>query len=179
MGSGARGEAGAAAAGPSGQADWLTEAYQAYSGELFGFAARALSDDGLAEETVQETFVRAWKARRRFDASRGSVRTWLFAIHRNVITDAGRARAIRPKPVDAEPEAIGSLEDQLLGWQVEEALRRIGEGHRRVLVEVTLRGRAYEEVAADLGVPLGTVKSRVYYGLRALRNALQEMGVDG
>ena len=61
----------------------------------------------------------------------------------------------------------------------EEALRRIGEQHRRVLIETYFRGRPYPEVAADLGVPEGTVKSRVYYGLRALRNALEELGYDG
>ena len=67
----------------------------------------------------------------------------------------------------------------LLSWQVEEALRRIGEQHRRVLVETYLRGRPYTEVANELGVPEGTIKSRVYYGLRALRNALEEMGYEG
>jgi RNA polymerase sigma-70 factor (ECF subfamily) len=67
----------------------------------------------------------------------------------------------------------------LLNWQVEEALRRIGEQHRRVLVETYLRGRPYADVAAELAVPEGTIKSRVYYGLRALRNALEEMGYDG
>ena len=58
-------------------------------------------------------------------------------------------------------------------------MRRIGEQHRRVLVETYLRGRPYMEVANELGVPEGTIKSRVYYGLRALRNALEEMGYEG
>jgi RNA polymerase sigma-70 factor (ECF subfamily) len=61
---------------------------------------------------------------------------------------------------------------------VEEALRQIGDAHRHVLVETHLIGRSYAEVAASLGVPEGTVKSRVYYGLRALRNVLEEMGYD-
>ena len=78
------------------------------------------------------------------------------------------------------PEAAHEpLEDVLLTWQVEEGLRRIGEQHRRVLVETFFRGRPYAEVAIELGVPEGTVKSRVYYGLRALRNALEELGYDG
>ena len=67
----------------------------------------------------------------------------------------------------------------MLSWQVEEALRRVGADHRRVLVEVYYRGRRYAEVARELGVPEGTVKSRVYYGLRALRLALEEMGWSG
>ena len=162
---------------PGTEPDWLVEAYRAHAGELRGFAARALQDDALAEDAVQETFVRAWRFRRRFDAKRGSLRSWLFAIERNVIADAGRSRAKAATPSDAEAEGSDSLERQLLTWQVEEALRRIGEDHRRALLEVKLRGRGYDEVAAELGIPVGTLKSRVYYGLRALRNVLQEMGL--
>jgi RNA polymerase sigma-70 factor (ECF subfamily) len=163
----------------SGERD-VREAYAAHAGELYGFALRSLGDPGLAEEAVQEAFLRAWRAGDRFDPELGSLRTWLFAIVRNVVIDLGRARAARPRPAsrDVEP-AHDPLEDALLAWQVEEALRRIGEDHRRVLVETYYRGRPYAEVAAELGVPEGTVKSRVYYGLRALRNVLEEMGYEG
>lgn len=159
----------------------MREAYAAYAGELYGFAIRSLRDSGLAEEAVQETFLRAWRAGDRYDPELGSLRTWLFAILRNVIIDLGRARAVRPVPSDLEPPEGGHepLEELLVSWQVEEALRRIGEAHRRVLVETYLRGRSYAEVGAELGIPEGTVKSRVYYGLRALRNVLEEMGYDG
>jgi RNA polymerase sigma-70 factor (ECF subfamily) len=158
----------------------VRKAYAAHGGELYGFALRSLGDSGLAEEAVQETFLRAWRAGDRFDPQIGSLRTWLFAILRNVVIDLGRARASRPG-VAAEgiEPAHDPLDDALLSWQVEEALRQIGEQHRQVLIETYYRGRPYAEVAADLGVPEGTVKSRVYYGLRALRNALEEMGYDG
>jgi len=158
----------------------VREAYAAHSGELYGFAVRSLGDSGLAEEAVQETFLRAWRAGERFDPEIGSLRTWLFAILRNVVIDLGRARAARPVVATGTPEAGHEpLEQILLSWQVEEALRRIGDQHRRVLLETYYRGRPYAEVAAELGVPEGTVKSRVYYGLRALRNALEELGYDG
>ena len=158
----------------------VREAYAAHSGELYGFALRSLEDPGLAEEAVQDTFLRAWRAGDRFDPEIGSLRTWLFAIIRNVVIDLGRARASRPRvAADLPEEGHEPFEDMLLSWQVEEALRRIGEQHRRVLVETYLRGRPYVEVANELGVPEGTIKSRVYYGLRALRNALEEMGYDG
>ncbi len=105
--------------------------------------------------------------------------TWLFAILRNVVIDLGRARAARPSAAAELPEqGHEPFEDVLLTWQVEEALRRIGEQHRCVLVETYLRGRPYAEVAVELGVPEGTIKSRVYYGLKALRNALEEMGYE-
>jgi RNA polymerase sigma-70 factor (ECF subfamily) len=157
----------------------VREAYAAHSGELFGFALRSLADSGLAEEAVQETFVRAWRAGDRFDPQIGSLRTWLFAILRNVVIDLGRARAARPGVAGGGVEpSVEPLEQALLSWQVEEALRRIGEDHRHVLVETYYRGRPYAEVAAELGVPEGTVKSRVYYGLRALRVVLEEMGYE-
>jgi RNA polymerase sigma-70 factor (ECF subfamily) len=158
----------------------VREAYAAHAGELYGFALRSLGDSGLAEEAVQETFVRAWRAGDRFDPQIGSLRTWLFAILRNVVIDLGRARAVRPRVAEGGVEpAVEPLEEVLLSWQVEEAMRRLGEDHRRVLVETHYRGRPYAEVAAELGVPEGTIKSRVYYGLRALRVVLEEMGYEG
>lgn len=157
----------------------VREAYAAHADELYGFARRSLGDAGLAEEAVQEAFVRAWRAGDRFDPELGSLRTWLFAILRNVVIDLSRARAVRPTVADGGVEpTVEPLEEALLAWQVEEAMRRIGEQHRKVLVETYYRGRPYAEVAAELGVPEGTVKSRVYYGLRALRVALEEIGYE-
>jgi RNA polymerase sigma-70 factor (ECF subfamily) len=157
----------------------VREAYAAHSGELYGFAMRSLGDAGLAEEAVQETFVRAWRAGERFDPDIGSLRTWLFAILRNVVIDLGRARAARPGVSQGGIEpSVEPLEEALLAWQIEEGMRRLGEDHRRVLVETYYRGRPYAEVAEELGVPEGTVKSRVYYGLKALRVVLEEMGYE-
>ncbi len=157
----------------------VREAYAAHSGELYGFALRSLGDAGLAEEAVQETFVRAWRAGERFDPEIGSLRTWLFAILRNVVIDLGRARAARPG-VAAEgiEQSVEPFEEALESWRIEEALRRIGDDHRRVIFETFYRGRPYAEVAEELGVPEGTIKSRVYYGLRALRVVLEEMGYE-
>lgn len=157
----------------------MREAYAAHAPELYGFAVRSLGDSGLAEEAVQETFLRAWRAGERFDPQIGSLRTWLFAILRNVVIDLGRARAARPGLAEKGIEpAVEPFDEALLSWQIEEAMRRIGEQHRRVLVETYYRGRPYAEVAEELGVPEGTVKSRVYYGLRALRVVLEEMGYE-
>jgi RNA polymerase sigma-70 factor, ECF subfamily len=170
---------GAMPAGALSAARDVREAYAAHAGELYGFASRSLGDAGLAEEAVQETFLRAWRAGERFDPQIGSLRTWLFAILRNVVIDLSRARAVRPGVAEGGEElAVEPFEEALLAWQLEEAMRRLGEQHRRVLVETYYRGRPYAEVATELGVPEGTVKSRVYYGLRALRVALEEIGYD-
>lgn len=171
--------------GALGTDDAVRAVYAAHGAELYRFALRALGDRGLAEEAVQETFVRAWQAAERFDERLGSLRTWLFAILRNVVIDLARARAVRPPlavasmPGDATASAAtdgDELDRLLLAWQVEEALRRVSPEHRVVLLEVHCRGRSYAEVAAELGVPAGTVKSRVFYGLKAMRLALEELG---
>jgi RNA polymerase sigma-70 factor (ECF subfamily) len=164
--------------------DGVRAVYRAHGSELYRFAMRSLGDAGLAEEAVQETFLRAWQAADRFDERLGSLRTWLFAIVRNVVIDLSRARAVRP-PVAGSREMLDlvherhvdeALDRLVRTWEVEEALRKIGDEHRVALVEVHYKGRPYADVAQDLGVPPGTVKSRVFYGLRAMKLALEEMG---
>ncbi len=148
---------------------------------------RSRRDRGLAEDCVQETFLRAWRARDGFDATRGSGRTWLFAIARNVVVDAARARSRRLRLVTDDGDALdhalaaasapGDLaEDLAARIQVSDALSRLSEDHRTVVVEVQMRGRSYDELAAHLDVSVGTLRSRMFYGLRALRSTLEEAG---
>ncbi len=164
----------------------VREAYAAHGDELFRLARRSLGDTGAAQDAVQETFLRAWRARESYDPRRASLRTWLFGIARHVVTDAHRARGARPwlrGLSDHEglersaPWAEGGWEALLHRVLVEEALARIGEDHRRALVETYLADRAYPEVAAELGIPESTLRSRVFYGLKALRVAMEEMEV--
>jgi RNA polymerase sigma-70 factor (ECF subfamily) len=156
----------------------LHRAFLAHGSELFGFARRALDDASAAEEVVQETFVRAWRARHRFDPKLGSLRTWLFAIERNVVIDQARARALRrTEPLVEDVVSNGDdLEQAMVGWQVEEGVRRLRPEHRHALVETYFRGRSSRDVAAELGIPEGTVRSRLFYALRSLRLTLEEMG---
>lgn len=162
----------------------LRAAHRAHAGELYRFALRQLGDPGAAEDVVQETFLRAWRAAQSFDPRRGSLRVWLFAITRNLVVDHARRRAVRPA-VPVETEVLVALADTDRGfddvtmtvWTVEEALRRLSDEHRGALQETYLRGRPYAEVACELGIPVGTLRSRVFYGLKALRLVLDEMGV--
>jgi RNA polymerase sigma-70 factor (ECF subfamily) len=161
--------------------DGVRAVYAAHGPELYRFALRSLGDRGLAEEAVQETFVRAWQAASRFDDALGSLRTWLFAIVRNVVIDLSRARAVRPALAsDADivdlTQGDDDLDRVLVAWQVEEALQKLSPDHRGALVEVHFKARPYQDVAAEMGVPVGTVKSRVYYALKAMRLALEELG---
>jgi RNA polymerase sigma-70 factor (ECF subfamily) len=161
----------------------IDAAYREYGAALFRFASRSLADRGLAEEAVQETFVRAWRNAERFDEDRGPLRAWLFAICRNVVIDMSRARKVRPPLADSGVVAfreagtgVDDVDKMVQTAALEEALRQVGDEHRQVLIEVLVRDRPQDAVAADLGVPVGTVKSRVFYGLRSLRKSLQAIG---
>ena len=159
-------------------------AYTAHGPELYRFALRQLGDGGAAQDVVQEVFLRAWRAAGSYDPELASLRTWLFAIARNVVVDEARRFAVRPwqqtltDGSDLERGEESADERLVDAWVVEEALRRIGADHRAAIVQTHLRGRPHEEVAAEFGIPVGTLRSRVFYGLKALRLAMEEMGVE-
>lgn len=159
-------------------------AYATHGAELYRFALRRLGDDGLAQDSVQEVFVRAWRAAEQFDPSVASLRAWLYGIARNVVVDLARRRAARPGVLRVVPDleeadaAPPFDETMITSWMIEEALSRISPEQRVAMVETYLRGRPYAEVSAELAVPVGTLRSRVFYGLKALRLALDEMGVE-
>lgn len=155
-----------------------------WAGALHLYAWRRLGDPNAAEEVVQDTLVRAWRHADRFDPERGSLPAWLFTIAHNVVTDRQRRRGARPREVAPVRDADAPLNDvdvdrALEAWQLAEALRGLTPEHRGAIVEVHYLGFTVREVAARHDLPVGTVKSRLYYGLRALRLRLEEMGVSG
>jgi RNA polymerase sigma-70 factor (ECF subfamily) len=159
----------------------LRTLHEDHAGAVYAYAARATGDRELAKDVVQEVLLRAWQHPEALDPARGPVRGWLITLARNVIVDEWRRRKARPPEVALEPvielEAGGSELDRAVeGWHMEEALRRLSPEHRGVLREVYYRDRSVAEAARALGVPPGTVKSRTYYALRALRLVLAEMG---
>jgi RNA polymerase sigma-70 factor (ECF subfamily) len=168
---------------PTGES--LRALYRIYAGELLGFALNALSDRETAEEIVQETFTRAWRHADRYDAARGSVRTWLYQIARHAIIDTRRRASARPVAARGGPDAAGleeiaggpSIDQAMLGWQVAAALNRLSPEHRQVIRLAHVRGMSVREIAEICGLPEGTVKSRTWYALRSLRLVLEEMGV--
>ena len=158
----------------------LTAAYDAHGSSLFGFAFNALRDRGLAEDCVQETFLRAWRARERYDGDRASTRTWLFAIARNVIVDVQRSIQRMPRLVTDErlAETPAPDTDPLERLRMLEALGTLSDEHRQAVVAIHLTGTSYAELSAASGIPVGTLRSRAFYGLRALRDHLDDFPED-
>lgn len=157
----------------------VRQAYADHGRDLYGFALNSIRDPEIAEDCVQETFVRAWRSRERYRSSRASQRTWLFAIARNVVIDAVRARARRPTPVPQDRIEHGTgavtgteaVEDRIV---LGHALATLSPQHREVVVAVGLDGMTYGQLAERTGTPTATLRTRMFYGLKELRAALRE-----
>ncbi|MBJ8343506.1 sigma-70 family RNA polymerase sigma factor [Antrihabitans sp. YC2-6] len=162
--------------------DGMAAAMRSERGLLQWRGMNSLGDSGLAEHSVQETFLRGWKACAKFDENTGSLRAWLLAIHRNLVIDMARSRAVRPgdNHWDAIDDVVGQnismadfSEALAESWFIGELLERLPLSQREAVAAIVVADRPYQEVAQELGVPVGTLKSRVHYGLRALRGHLQ------
>ncbi|WP_433889014.1 sigma-70 family RNA polymerase sigma factor [Streptomyces sp. CA-111067] len=156
--------------------------YREHAGALFAYVLRLVAGDRhLAEDVVQETLLRAWKSASRLDPAARSLRPWLVTVARRIVIDGHRSRSSRPpetSPAGLEQvPAQDELERSLRLMTISDALQDLSAAHREVLVETYFRGRTVNEAAQELGLPAGTVRSRVFYALRALRNALEERGV--
>ncbi|HEX5086822.1 MAG TPA: sigma-70 family RNA polymerase sigma factor [Nocardioides sp.] len=155
--------------------------YDEHAAALTAYVQRMLHGDRhLAEDIVQETMLRAW--RRAGTVPDRARRRWLFTTARHLVIDSYRARNARPKevpPEQAEPAADDDLDRTLDTILLTDALRTLSHEHRSVLHDAYFRGMTAAQIAAARGLPPGTVRSRLYYGLRALRLALQERGVTG
>jgi len=156
--------------------------YAEHGGPLLGYVQRLTGGDRQsAEDIVQETLLRAW--RNPAALAGRPVRPWLFTVARNLLVDNYRARRARPAEV-GDPELLaaswvtGDDADRALeSWTVADAMATLRPDHRQVLVQTYYLGRSVAETSAALGIPPGTVKSRAYYALRALKLALEERGL--
>ena len=162
----------------------LVDLYRRYETPLYRLGLRLLKDGGMAEELVQDTFVRLWRSAPRFDPARGSVRAFTFAIAYAVAGDLRRRAASRPLELapagDVErsaPAAPETLDQVLLGMAVGDALDSLSEKHAVVLRMYFEEDLSQPQIADRLGIPLGTVKTRTHHGLRALRAELEERAV--
>ena len=169
---------------PADEVALMRQLHDEHASALWGFCLRQVGNDrNRAEDVVQETLLRAWRHRSVLDKPRPAVRSWLFTVARNIVIDEWRSRRSRRElPVSDVPEVaepVDRTDQLLLSWVVAEALTKLSREHQSVLLECYYGGRSVNEAAQRLGVPEGTVKSRTHYALRALRLALEELGVGG
>jgi RNA polymerase sigma-70 factor (ECF subfamily) len=163
----------------------LAEVYRRHAGASFGLAQRILGDRALAEEVVQEVFLRLWNQPDRFDPERGSLRSFLLSQTHGRSVDivrsetSRRAREERRSRLKAETgyDLEREVLDLTLAEQVREALATLSDGERSAIQLAYFGGHTYREVAVLLDEPEGTVKSRIRSGLSRLRSALVDGGI--
>jgi RNA polymerase sigma-70 factor (ECF subfamily) len=159
--------------------------YDRHGGVAYSLAYRIVGERGAAEDVTQEAFISIWRSGARYDAARGSVRTWMLGIVRNRAIDALRSKAGKAPKLDFDDDSI--LEHRPAAEQTEsEALERetaqevrgaLGElpGEQAKVIQLAyFGGFSHSEIAGMLGVPLGTVKGRMRLGLEKIRGELAE-----
>jgi RNA polymerase sigma-70 factor (ECF subfamily) len=160
----------------------IRELYREFGGPLLRQVRKSTGNDlQWAEDVVQETLVRAWRNSAKLTWEPPLLWAWLLTVARRIVIDGRRRRGARPKEVEAPDEdsiAVPDAADRALSAiVVADALRGLSVQHREVIEETYLRDRTVSQAAEILGIPPGTVKSRLFYALRALRTALKERGV--
>jgi RNA polymerase sigma-70 factor, ECF subfamily len=162
--------------------------YDEHAGALWRYALRLTGDAARAEDVVQETLLRAWRHPEVTSDQERSVRPWLYTVARNLVIDDRRSARFRNetetpdletvadnnRQATAGPDEVDSALDRLL---ISTALSDLSEDHRAVIKRAYYQGMSTAQIANDLQIAEGTVKSRLHYAVRALRLNLQEMGV--
>jgi RNA polymerase sigma-70 factor (ECF subfamily) len=161
----------------------LSELYDRYSRTVFGVGLKILGDRSMAEELVQEVFLKVWRSSGSFDSARGSFSTWLYRVTRSVALDLYRKRARRIRQASdgqlhiaaerdssAGPQEI--VDESWLSWRVSRALEVLDAPHREVIDLAYFEGLSQREISERTGVPLGTVKTRTASAYKSLREEL-------
>jgi RNA polymerase sigma-70 factor (ECF subfamily) len=166
--------------------DALAEAYRRHAGAVFGLARRLLNEASLAEEIVQEVFLRLWNDPDKFDPGRGSLRSYLLAqchgrsvdLLRSEISRRRREENDLRRTAESDYDLEREVWDLSVADQVREAIEQLPEGERHAIRLAYLGGHTYREVAIMLDQPEGTVKSRIRSGLKRLRTELDGAGLE-
>ena len=167
----------------------LSKLYDRYSRTVFGVGMKILGDRSMAEELVQEVFLKVWRSSGTFDSARSSFSTWLYRVTRSVALDLYRKRAHRVRPVsDGDPHLDSSrdpsagpqevVDESWLSWRVSRALEVLNAPHREVIDLAYFGGLSQREISERTGVPLGTVKTRTASAYKSLRKELAVQGAS-
>src|SRR5215203_5550573 len=167
----------------------LSKLYDRYSRTVFGVGLKILGDRSMAEELVQEVFLKVWRSARTFDPARGSFSTWLYRVTRSVALDLYRKRASRVRPVSNGTPHIAAARDSSdgpqevvdeswLSWRMSRALEMLDAPHREVIDLAYFGGLSQREISERTGVPLGTVKTRTASAYKSLRKELAVQGTS-
>lgn len=175
----------------SGDARAIEVLYERYNRIVFSFALRIVGNRQIAEELLQEVFLRAWRQANTYTDRRGSFVTWLLSITHNMAIDELRRRRRRPQRADQEdpievlaniPDRGNSVERDVwlnsLRDEVNQAMNSLPQAQRDALELAYFRGLTQREIADELGEPLGTIKTRMRLGLRKLRATLEQNEVE-
>jgi RNA polymerase sigma-70 factor (ECF subfamily) len=161
----------------------LAELYDRYGKIAYGLAYRVLRDSSLAEDAVQEAFITVWRTAGTYISDRGKPQTWLLTlVHRRAVDLVRREQRRRTPGAVEEPPATPAAEDEATlrdrRRAVQAALSQLPADQREALELAYYGGLTQSELAEQLGVPLGTIKSRMFAGLRRLRDLLREAGLE-
>jgi RNA polymerase sigma-70 factor (ECF subfamily) len=167
--------------------DAFAEAYRRHAGAVFALAQRMLWEQSLAEEMVQEIFLRLWEQPDRFEQARGSLRSFLLMDAHGRCVDRIRSDTRRRQREErsARAEMVADYDLDLEAYdlevadQVREVLATLSDAERRAIELAYFGGHTYREVARILDQPEGTIKSRIRTGLMRLRTQLLDRGIDG
>lgn len=167
-----------------GEADrWMRAVQDLHGRGLYRFFLQwTFGEHQAAEDLLQETLLRAWRNIAHLNADPSALRPWLFTVARRIAIDATRAKRTRPTEIAVDDmSTLAATEDDierlLDSHALGNALSRLSLDHRRVILEIYYHGRSVRDAAEVLGVPEGTVKSRTHHGLRALRGAIESVGL--
>lgn len=166
--------------------------YDRFAGAVFALALRMVADREIAEEVTQEVFLRIWRHAGTYDPARGRVPTWILGLTHHLSIDQIRRRKVQAQPMpvteDGEPLAVQvadpavDVEREVWGAERREvltaALDSLPAPQREVIEQAYYRGLTQVEIAQRIGIPLGTVKTRLRLGLRKLRDILQSQGLS-
>ncbi|MDP3949473.1 sigma-70 family RNA polymerase sigma factor [Microbacterium sp.] len=162
------------------EAERLAALYDAHAGPVWRYVVHLTGDRTGADDIVQETLLRAWRSPRILEQETSTTRSWMFTVARHLVIDDVRSAHNRhefPAP-DAPERVVDDATDALFeSILIEDALATLTHDHREVIMRAYFGGCTVAEIAAELDIPEGTVKSRLHYGIRSLRLALQEKGV--